>query len=217
MGQEAEFSATRLKVRPVTARRWKDLVRLFGKSGACGGCWCMWWRQTRAEFAARAGESNRRALRRIVTSGRIPGLIAYLGEQPVGWCSIAPRTEFPSLDRSPVLKRVDEQAVWSLVCFFVARGARKRGVCQQLLQAAIAHARHAGARIVEAYPVDEQGRTRDGAAFTGFASTFRRAGFTEVARNAPRRPIMRLVLRPGWSPSRPRTGRRPRQRHAAAP
>jgi GNAT superfamily N-acetyltransferase len=122
-------------------------------------------------------------------------LIAYLGEQPVGWCSIAPRTEFPSLDRSPILKRVDDRAVWSLVCFFVARGARKRGVSLQLLKAAVVYARREGARIVEAYPIDaEGGATRDGAAFTGFASTFRRAGFVEVARNSPRRPIVRLAL-----------------------
>jgi GNAT superfamily N-acetyltransferase len=202
MGDETQSRTVRVKVRPVTPRRWRDLAKLFGKSGACGGCWCMWWRQTRAEFAARVGDSNRRALRRIVASGRVPGLIAYLGEEPVGWCSIAPRTEFPSLDRSATLKRVDDQPVWSLVCFFIARGARKRGISLRLVEAAVAYARQRGARIVEAYPIDApKGGTRDGAVFTGLASTFRRAGFTEVARNSPRRPIVRLVLRPGDSPA----------------
>lgn len=193
-----ETRSSSLTVRPVTPSRWKDLERLFGKSGACGGCWCMWWRETRAEFARRAGESNRRALQKIVHSGRVPGLIAYLGEEPVGWCSIAPRTEFPSLDRSPLFKPIDDQVVWSLVCFFITRGARKRGVSRRLVEAALEFARRKGARIVEAYPIDPRpSLTRDGAAFTGFLSTFRQVGFVEVARRSPRRPIVRFVLRPG--------------------
>ncbi len=207
MPNETKSPAPGWKVRPVTPGRWKDLERLFGKSGACGGCWCMWWRQTRSEFAARAGESNRRALRRIVDSGHVPGLIAYLRDQPVGWCSIAPREEFSSLERSSVLKRVDDQPVWSLVCFFVARAARKRGVSLQLLEAAVDYARRQGARIVEAYPIDSRkGATPDAAVYTGLASTFCRAGFVEVARNSPWRPIVRLNLAAG--PSKP--GRRAR-------
>ena len=183
-------------VHPLTPERWADLEALFGERGAVAGCWCMWWRLTRAEWSERAGEGNRRALRAIAEEGRVPGLLAYLDGRPVGWCSVAPRAEFPALDRSPVLRRVDATAVWSIVCFYIDRRARRRGVMDLLIRAAAEHAARNGARVVEAYPVDPvgPGKLGTGSAFTGFAAAFRRAGFVEVERRSPARPIMRLEV-----------------------
>ncbi len=181
-------------VHPVGPDRWADLETLFGPKGAFGGCWCMWWRQTRREFEANKGERNRRALRRIVETGQAPGLIAYVDGHPVGWCSVQPRDAFPRLDRSRTLKRVDDRPVWSIVCFFVAKPYRRRGVTAALLQAAVRHALASGARIVEGYPVDPgEGQTPDPWAYTGLVSSFRKAGFVEVARRG-KRPVMRYAV-----------------------
>ena len=93
-------SSDRLKFRPLTPETWRDFEKLFGKSGACGGCWCMWWRQTRREFDERHGEKNRRAMKHLVDSGEVPGVLAYADREVVGWCSVAPRESFSSLNRS---------------------------------------------------------------------------------------------------------------------
>ena len=121
-------SQLRLQFRPLTPARWPDLEKLFGERGACGGCWCMWWRMKRAEFKSNKGEKNKRALRKIVESGEIPGIIAYAGSEPVGWCALAPRQNYPLLENSRVLARIDDEPVWSITCFFVAKPYRGRGV-----------------------------------------------------------------------------------------
>jgi GNAT superfamily N-acetyltransferase len=179
---------------PATEDRWSDVELLFGKNGACGGCWCMWWRLKRSEFEKKKGAANRRSLKKLIASGGIPGLLAYSGDQPVGWCAIAPRDQYPVLERSRTLKRVDDQAVWSVTCFFVARGFRRRGVSVALLRAAVRHAFGQGGRIVEGYPVAPRGpRMPDTFAWTGLYSCFVEAGFSEVLRRSPSRPIMRCV------------------------
>jgi hypothetical protein len=110
-----------IEIKPLTAGRWDDVARLFGKRGACGGCWCMTPRLTRKEFERRKGASNRRAFRRIVMGGREPGVLAYRGGEPIGWCAVEPRENYSSLSRSRILKPVDDRPVWSIVCLFVAR------------------------------------------------------------------------------------------------
>jgi GNAT superfamily N-acetyltransferase len=143
------------------------------------------------------GEVNRQAMHSIVTRGDIPGLLAYEDSQPVGWCSIGPREDFPALERSRILKRVDEQAVWSVVCFFVAKSNRRQGLTVRLLEAAVDYARSKGASIVEGYPYEvQEGSSPDLFVFTGLAPAFRKAGFEEVARRSPKRPIMRRYLEP---------------------
>lgn len=182
----------RLTFHPATAARWKDLETLFGERGACGGCWCMYWRLKRSEFEERKGAGNRGLLRRLVRSGKSPGILAYSGDQPIGWCAVAPRDEYPVLDRSRVLARLDSEPVWSVTCFFVARPFRRKGITVKLLRAAVTHARQQGARIVEGYPLDPKGKgAPDVFAWTGFISAFRKAGFREVDRRSPTRPIMR--------------------------
>jgi GNAT superfamily N-acetyltransferase len=186
----------RLIFRPLVSERWPDFVRLFGERGACGGCWCMWWRLSAGEFEAGKGDRNRRAMKRIVESGRIPGIIAYSGSEPVGWCSIAPREEFPRLERSRILRPVDDKPVWSIVCLFIAKPYRKKGISVRLIRAAVEFARKRGARTVEGYAVEpRKGKTADTFAYHGPASAYRRAGFVEVARRSETRPIMRRKIR----------------------
>ena len=184
----------KLVVRPLTADRWDDFESLFGPRGACGGCWCMWWRETHAEFERLKGEGNRRAMRKRVASGEIPGIMGYMGNEPVAWCSIAPRERFPRLERSRILKRVDSEPVWSVVCFYIAKPYRKMGLSREMLEAAVRYAAGEGAGMIEGYPVEPtKGSTADVFAYTGLASVFRAAGFTEVARRSETRPIMRRL------------------------
>lgn len=185
-----------LKVRPLTPGRWDDFVKLFGKNGACAGCWCMWWRLPRAQWVRQKGERNKMAIRRFVRAGQVPGLLAYANTQPIGWCAIAPREGYPRLATSRTLKPVDDQRVWSVTCFFVAKSFRGRGITVELLKAAVELARNRGARIVEGYPIDPKHEQADVFVYTGLASAFRKAGFVEVLRRSPTRPIMRRILTP---------------------
>jgi GNAT superfamily N-acetyltransferase len=183
---------SRLTFAPLTRERWRDLATLFGARGACAGCWCMYWRLRRSEFERNKGEGNRRALRRLVAQGRPAGVLAYDGEHPIGWCAIAPREDFPVLQRSRVLARIDDRPVWSAPCFFIDKSRRRRGLTPKLLRAAVAYAGAAGARIVEGYPIDPRNREVPAVfAWTGLARAFERAGFKEVLRRSPTRPIFR--------------------------
>ena len=188
----------RLQFHPVTPDRWKDFEHLFGENGACAGCWSrsVWWRLSRAEFSEKHYDGNKRAIKKIITTGQEPGILAYVDGEPIRWCAVAPREAYPSLDRSSVLQRVDDQPVWSVTCFYVARGSRRSGVTGQLLEAAIQFARKHGAHIIEGYPVDSGGEKKNPpSVFTGLASTFERAGFVEVVRRSPARPIMRYFVK----------------------
>jgi len=142
------------------------------------------------------GEENKKALRNIVDSGSIPGIVAYLKGQPIGWCAIAPREAYLSLERSRLLKRVDDKPVWSVVCFFVAKLFRHKGLTARLLEAAVDYVRNNNGVILEGYPVESKsGKMPDPFAYTGISSAFRKAGFCEVLRRSENRPIMRYVIR----------------------
>jgi GNAT superfamily N-acetyltransferase len=156
----------------------------------------MWWRLKRPEYLRQKGAGNRAAMKKITRSGDTAGLIAYVKGEPVAWCSVGPRESFPVLDRSRVLKRLDEKPVWSIVCMFVARPFRKRGITVELLKAAVAFVRERGGRIVEGYPIDpSKPDVPDLFAATGLMSAFRKAGFKECVRRSDTRPIMRYEIR----------------------
>jgi len=180
---------------PVTPDRWADFELLFGPRGEAASCSCMWWRVKRKDFEANRHEGNRAAMKDIVDSGGMPGLLAYDNDAAVGWVSVAPREDFPVLGRSPVLKPVDDLPVWSVVCFVVHKEYKRQGMSGRLLQAAVDYASSQGATIVEGYPIDTGNSTvEDIYSFTGYLSTFKAAGFVEVARRSERKPIMRLYL-----------------------
>ena len=190
--QDKRLSKEDLEFHPLTPERWDDFEELFGKHGAYSGCWCMFWRTTRAQFNKEAGEGNRLAMKSIVESGTVPGILAYQGERAVGWCSIAPREDFASLERSPKLKRVDGQPVWSVVCFYMAKDYRGRGLMGHLLAAAVDYARVNGADIVEGYPITINAVLKGCDGYMGIDKAFAAAGFKEVARPSQRQSIVRL-------------------------
>lgn len=180
---------------PLTPERWADFERLFGRNGAYGGCWCMWFRQTGKEYESNRGEPNRLAICALVERGEVPGVILYSDGDPAGWVAVQPREALPRLERSRAAKRPDEAAVWSVVCFFVHRNHRGRGMMRRLVDAAIDHARSSGATMLEAYPKDlEELSPSTDAAYTGLLPVFLDAGFHEVARHAMGRPIVRLAI-----------------------
>jgi GNAT superfamily N-acetyltransferase len=186
-------SSMKLTVRPLTPDLWPAFEDLFGKNGACNGCWCMYWRIGSA-YRQRPREQNKAAFREVVKRGPPPGLLAFEGDVAVGWCQLTPRDVLPWLDRAWRLKRVDAVPVWSLSCFYVRKGHRKRGVTSALIAAALKAARRAKAPALEAYPLDAA--LTLSASGTGYISTFVRAGFRTVARRVPSRPIVRHDLTP---------------------
>ena len=153
----------------------------------------MAWRLPRARYESGKGAGNRAAFRRRVLAGPPPGVLAYVNGEPVGWCAVAPRSEYDYLGRSRVLRPLDDREVWSVSCLFVASPYRGRGVSVKLLRAAVEMAGKAGAEIVEGYPVIPYAARMPAAfAWTGTLAAFRKAGFREVARGSPKRPIMRV-------------------------
>lgn len=181
----------KLTFRPLTPELWPALEDLFADSPVCGRCWCMYGR-IGASYRRRPGEENKAAFRGIVEQGPPPGLLAFEGEEAVGWCQVTPRDAVPWLDRVWQLKRVDEVPVWSLSCLYVRKSRRRRGVASQLIGAALEAARRAHAPALEAYPFDAG--VSPSASGGGYASTFVHAGFRTVARRVPARPIMRHDL-----------------------
>lgn len=190
----------KVTIRPLTPDRWGDLEAIFNAKGCsiARGCWCMFYRRS-GEAEVPAGmtraNANRAAMKRLVDAGKPPGLIGYRGKTPVGWVSLGPRDDFAKLKRSQVMKAVDDQPVWSIICFVVPQAYRGEGVAHELLRGAMAYAKKCGARLLEAYPVDKSGRARDDSMWFGSKSMYDAAGFEEVARRKPHRPVVRRPVR----------------------
>ena len=183
-----------MTVRPLTPELWPALEDLFGPNGACGGCWCMYWR-IGSRYQRRPGAENREDFRSIVRQGPPPGLLAFEGDRAVGWCQVTPRSDLGFLERAPRLAPLPPGPVWSISCFYIRRGYRRRGVSEALLAAAVEHARELGATALEAYPSDVAKAKTPQPIYTGVASMFERAGFRKVAGENPVRPIMRRTFR----------------------
>jgi GNAT superfamily N-acetyltransferase len=199
--------AADLEVQPLTRDRLPDLATLFGQGGDPKWCWCAFFRVRQVDFATATAESNRavleEALEVTAAEGRAPGLIAYRDGEPVGWVSLGPRDDYARLQHSRVLAPIDERPVWSIVCFVVARSARRQGIAHALLDAAIDYAREHGATLLEGYPVEtDTGRVPAANAYKGTLAMFERAGFTVAARRQANRassprPLVRRELPPG--------------------
>ena len=190
----------KLAVHPLTADRWTDLEAIFNARGCsvARGCWCMYNRVSGKGEYTRPSDSQRSrskdALKALIDHDPPPGLIGYQGKTPVGWVSLGPREDYAKLARSPVMKPIDEQPVWSVVCFVVPSEYRNKGVARELLAGAVRYARKRGARLLEAYPVDKAEPSATDAPWFGSKSMFDQAGFQEVARRKPARPVVRLKL-----------------------
>ena len=189
----------KLAVRPLTPERWPDLEKVFGARGCsvARGCWCMFYRRS-GETPVPAGltraQANRKALKALTRRDPPPGLLGYRGKEPVGWVSLGPREDFAKLERSIVMKRVDDAKVWSIICFVVPGEHRGQGVAKDLLQGAITYARKRRVKLLEAYPVDKRARSADDSLWFGTKSMYDAAGFKVVARRKPARPVVRLRL-----------------------
>ena len=178
--------------RPASKSEWKNLVELFGERGACAGCWCMWWRLKRSDWKANQGDGNKTLLKKLIDSGSVPGILAFEGKSAIGWCAVAPREEYPGLERSRTLKPLDDKQVWSIVCLFVDKEYRRQGVAVKLIAAAAEFVKKSGGKLVEGYPViSRKGLMPDAFAFTGVPSAFEQAGFEVVKRPTPSRAIVR--------------------------
>jgi GNAT superfamily N-acetyltransferase len=192
-----------IEIHPLTTERWRDLETLFGPRGAYGGCWCMYWRVARSRFKEGKGAGNKRALRRLVDDGDVPGVLAYRDGVAVGWCSIAPRQEFSALGRSRTLQPIDDEPVWSIVCFYVDPRHRGEGLVATLIDGAVAWARSRGARLIEAYPtVPRSAKLPPVSSYMGLPIHFERAGFGECARPSPAKMVMRRRVRAAAKPRR---------------
>lgn len=192
-------------VHPLTSERFADLEALFAMTGCsfARGCWCMEYRESGRPMlpeGARLADFRKEKMRELAataasTNKPAPGLIGYdQTGRPVGWISLGPREDFGKLRRSPVMKPVDDRPVWSIVCFVIPSAYRGQGLAGALLAAALEYARDRGALTLEAYPIDKRGHSQDQWLWHGVRSTFEKAGFREVARRKPERPVMRLEL-----------------------
>jgi GNAT superfamily N-acetyltransferase len=179
---------------PVTSDRWPDLVELFDRP-VVRSCFCMYYRKTGSGTGV--GRVNRASMKALVDEGTVPGIIGYEDGTPVAWVSLGPREDYGKLQRSPIMKPVDDRPVWSIVCFFVDSDARGRGLSERMLRAAVQYARANGVRLLEAYPVDRDEPGHPDSMFFGAKSMYDRAGFREVARRTPSRSVVRKTLRPG--------------------
>jgi GNAT superfamily N-acetyltransferase len=188
-----------LEIYPVTLDRWDDLVTLFETSSVMSSCWCMHHRVRASEFSrfgAEARRRNREMMHGLLTAGTIPGLLAYVGDQPVGWVSIGSREEYVRLKHSRALRPVQEPSVWSIVCFYTRREYRRQGITKALIEAAVQHAAAHRAATVEAYPVASwEGKIGPSDAYSSIASTFRALGFAEVGIIGRHGGQPRLVMR----------------------
>ncbi len=181
-----------LSIQKLDKAHWSDFVSLFGERGACGGCWCMSWRLARAEFESSKGTKNKNGMKRLVDQKEHLGLLAYVDGKPMGWCALSPREKFVRLEKARVLKRIDDRPVWSLPSFFITKEFRRKGLLILFLKEIIAYARKNRIEILEAYPIMPYSTAMPAAfAWTGFLSSFTKAGFTVARRWSKSRPIVR--------------------------
>jgi GNAT superfamily N-acetyltransferase len=191
---------TMIRVEPATPDRWADLTILFEGDGP-RGCWCQYWRQSSGAYRAGGPGSGERNLRGQVDAGPpAPGLIAYDDGEPAGWVGLGARASMERLVRSRTIPAIEDKPVWSIVCFKVRVGHRRKGVARALLDAAIDYTARHGAPALEAYPIDPEGERLDVAfSYVGFTGMFEAAGFEQVAETAAKsagrpRILMRRTL-----------------------
>lgn len=192
---DGEFLSS-LKFEPVNRKNWPKLLDLFGPRGACGNCWCMYYRLSNQEFReGKSDKGNKEALKELVWENRPVGLLAIYEGQAIAWCAFAPREDFIKLERSRVHKRIDQLPVWSIPCFFVHKDFRRQGVTAELLKGVIQYARQNNISVIEAYPtIPTKVPLADSFGWIGLYSAFEKAGFKIVDRTSKNRPMVRYYV-----------------------
>jgi GNAT superfamily N-acetyltransferase len=184
-----------LRIYSLDTSRWNDLEALFGERGACGGCWCMSWRLQKSKFERYKGEANKLLMRTLVEKNEKIGVIAYIDGKPIGWCAVAPREVYVRLENSRVLKRIDDEPVWSITCLFIDKSFRRKHISTELIKGAINYCKINDVGIVEAYPViPYDNKVPDVFLWTGIPSSFKEAGFVIVEQRSRTKPIMRYFI-----------------------
>lgn len=184
-----------LKIFPLDINRWEDFETLFGERGACGGCWCMSWRLKRSIFEKQKGHGNKLAMRNLVEQNEPVGLLAYIDKKPIAWCAVAPREVYLKLENSRILKRIDNEPVWSITCFFITKPYRRKGLSLELLKGVIKYGKANKVKIIEGYPVVPYSEKIPAAfAWTGIPSAFEKAGFVVAERRSKLKPMMRYYV-----------------------
>jgi GNAT superfamily N-acetyltransferase len=193
--RDKEFLSA-LKFEPVTRNNWPKLVDLFGPRGACGNCWCMYYRLGKSEYReGKVDKGNKEALQELVWNNKPVGLVAVYEGQAIAWCAFAPREDFIKLERSRVHKRIDPLPVWSIPCFFVHKDFRRQGVSVELLKGVIQYARRQKIDVIEAYPtIPTKVPLADSFGWIVLYSAFENAGFKIVDRTSKNRPMVRYYL-----------------------
>lgn len=195
MYHENEFLSS-LRFEPLTKNNWNKFVELFGEKGACGNCWCMFFRLPKTNFEeGKADDGNKNAMKQLVWDNHPTGLLAFYEDVPIAWCAFAPREDFSKLQKSRVHKPIDNKKVWSVPCTFIAKDFRRQGVSVELLKGLVQYAKTKGIKIIEAYPtIPTQEKLPDAFAWIGLYKSFERAGFEIVDHTSKSRPMVRFYV-----------------------
>ena len=185
-----------LRFEPLTKNNWDKFVELFGNKGACGNCWCMFYRLSKTDFEkGKTDDGNKNAMKQLVWNNLPAGLIGFYEDLPIAWCAFAPRKDFPKLQKSRIHKPIDDKPVWSVPCTFIAKKFRRQGVSVALLKGLIEYAKENQIKIIEAYPtIPTQEKLSDAFAWIGLYKSFERAGFKIVDRTSKNRPMVRYYI-----------------------
>ena len=193
--QESDF-LKQLTFEPLTRKNWGQFVQLFGMKGACGNCWCMYYRLNKTDFKeGKVEDGNKNAMKELVWENKPVGILGLYDGLAIAWCAFAPREDFMKLEKSRVHKRIDDKMVWSIPCFFIDKNFRRQGVSVALLKGVINYARENEIKIIEAYPtIPTQEKLPDSFAWIGVYKSFERAGFEIADRTSKNRPMVRYYL-----------------------
>ncbi|MEO8146468.1 MAG: GNAT family N-acetyltransferase [Bacteroidia bacterium] len=193
--KEKEF-LTQLTYEPLTKKTWSAFENLFGEKGACGGCWCMYDRIKKTDFAEGKYESNKQSFKEIVWSGKPTGLLAFYEDEAIAWCSLAPRENFMRIENSRVHKRIDDKPVWSMTCFFIKKEFRNCGLSTALIESTKKYAKQNKIKFLEAYPtIPYSKKMPDSFAWIGIYSAFKKAGFKIINHASKSRPMVRYEVK----------------------
>lgn len=195
MIMDTEF-LEQLTFEPLTRGNWGKFTELFGSKGACGNCWCMYYRLSKTDFReGKTEEGNKNAMKELVWAGKPAGILGLYEGQAIAWCAFAPREDFIKLEKSRVHKRIDDKSVWSIPCFFIDKNFRRNGISVALLKGVIHYAEANEIKIIEAYPtIPTQEKLPDSFAWIGLYKSFERAGFEIVDRTSTNRPMVRYYV-----------------------